>query len=204
MATTLDGTTGLALDAAAQDLLFRQARSATEFIGEPVSEAQLQAIYDLAKYGPTSLNQQPLRIVVVRSQQARERLLEHLNEHNRRKTAGAPLTVILAADVNFHEKLPQVFSHAPGLKDVLAADRAERVTQARFNATLQIGYFIVGVRAAGLGAGPMIGFDAAALDRDFFPDGGLQALLVVNVGRPLPRRSARLPRLAYGDVVRTV
>lgn len=204
MTTALEGAGGLALDPAAQDLLFRQARSATEFAADPVSEAQVRAIYGLLKYGPTSLNLQSLRIVVVRSSVARERLLRHLSDRNRRKTADAPLTVILAADVDFHERLPQLFAHAPGLREVLAADRAGRVSQARFNATLQIGYFILAVRAAGLGAGPMIGFDAAAVDRDFFAGSSLQALLVVNLGRPIPKRYARLPRLRYEDAVRTV
>jgi len=204
LATATDRAAGLVLDAAAQDLLFRQARSASEFADAPVSEAQLQAIYGLVKYGPTALNQQPLRIIAVRSGQAMERLMRHLNERNRGKTAGAPLTLILAADIDFHERLPQVFSHAPGLRDVLAADREDRVTQARFNATLQIGYLIVGVRAAGLAAGPMIGFDAAALDRDFFPGGSLQSLLVMNVGYPRAKRFARLPRLAYEDVVQAM
>jgi 3-hydroxypropanoate dehydrogenase len=201
---TVDEAADLVLDPAAQDLLFRQARSATEFASEPVSEAQLRAICELVKYGPTSLNLQSLRIVAVRSHESKKRLLRHLNERNRQRTADAPLTVILAADIDFHEKLPRLFPHAPGLKDLLAADGDARVVQARFNATLQAGYFIVAVRAAGLAAGPMIGFDAAALDRDFFPGGGLQALLVVNLGLPMPKRYPRLPRLGYSDIVTTV
>jgi 3-hydroxypropanoate dehydrogenase len=194
-------STGLALDEAAQDLLFRQARSATEFTGEPVDEAQLRAVYDLVRYGPTSLNQQPLRIVAVRSDAARQRLARHLNERNRVKAAGAPLVLILAADTNFHERLPEVFPHAPQLRELLAPDVPERVAQARFNAILQIGYLILGIRAAGLAAGPMIGFDADGVNRDFFPDGGRQALLVMNVGTAVPKRFPRLPRLAYEDVV---
>src|SRR6266508_3775068 len=105
-------TTPLVLDEAAQDLLFRQARSATDFTGEPVDDERLRAIYDLVKYGPTALNQQPLRIVAVRSDEARQRLARHLNERNRGKAAVAPLVLILAADTNFHEKLPEVFPHA--------------------------------------------------------------------------------------------
>ncbi len=204
METALEPAAGLLLDDAAQDLLFRVARSATDFTSEPVSEARLRAIYELAKYGPTSLNQQPLRIIAVRSPQGRRRLLAHLNKRNRVKTEQAPLTVILAADIDFHERLPEVFAHAAGLREVLAADRAGRVAQARFNATLQIGYLIIAIRAAGLAAGPMVGYDSDALDRDFFPDGSLQSLLVMNIGRPLAKRHARLPRLAFGDVVSTV
>jgi 3-hydroxypropanoate dehydrogenase len=199
----LDRSAGLVLDDTAQDLLFRTARSATEFTAEPVTNAQLRAIYELVKYGPTALNQQPLRMVAVRSPDARRRLLCHLNERNQRKTVTAPLTIILAADADFHERLPEVFAHAPGLRDELDQDRAGRVTQARFNATLQIGYLILGIRAAGLAAGPMIGFDAAGLDGDFFAGTSLQSLLVVNVGHPVPKRFPRLPRLRYEDVVTT-
>jgi 3-hydroxypropanoate dehydrogenase len=191
----------LELDDTAQALLFRDARSTTEFTREPVSDAQLLAIYDLARYAPTSLNQQPLRVVAVRSAAARELLLPHLSGRNRERAANAPLVLILAADIDFHEHLPEVFPHAPALREALAPCRQERIIQARFNAILQIGFLIVAIRAAGLGAGPMIGFDAAAVDRNFFPDGRRQALLVCTIGRPLPKRYPRLPRLSYADVV---
>jgi 3-hydroxypropanoate dehydrogenase len=194
----------LVLDRAAQDLLFRAARSATDFTGEPVSDEQLEAIYDLVKYGPTSLNQQPLRILAIRSRQARERLLPYLDPRNRTRTAAAPLPLILAADLNFHEKLPVVFPHGTGLRESMAQRPAYRVEQARYNAILQIGYLLLGIRGAGLGAGPMIGFDADGLNREFFPGGDLQSLLVVNVGRPLPKAYGRLPRLPYAEVVQTL
>lgn len=194
----------LVLDPSAQDLLFRMARSANVFAPGEVSDAQIEAIYELIKYGPTSLNQQPLRIVLVRSDTARALLLRHLEGRNRRKTAAAPLSVILAADTAFHEHLPEVFPHAAGLRDVLDAAPVNRAAQARFNAALQIGYFIVGVRAAGLAAGPIVGFDAAGLDGAFFPDGRYESLLVVNIGRPAPPRHERLPRLSYHDVVTRV
>jgi 3-hydroxypropanoate dehydrogenase len=195
---------GLVLDEAAQDLLFRQARSATEFTGEPVSDNQLAAIYDLVKYGPTSFNQQPLRIVAIRSDMAKRRLLPLVSTRNRPRVRAAPLTVILAADLRFHERLPDVFPHLPALRDEFEANPVKRVTQARYNALLQIGYFIIGVRAAGLAAGPVIGFDAEAVNREFFPSGDLSALLVVNLGKPLPKRYARLPRLECAAVVMTV
>jgi 3-hydroxypropanoate dehydrogenase len=199
-----DVRAGIVLDATAQDLLFRDARSATEFSDEPVDDDQLRAIYDLVKYGPTSLNQQPLRIVAVRSAPARARLLPYLSDHNRVRAASAPLVLILAADVDFHEKLPVVFPHAPQLREALAPAVEERVTQARFNAVLQIGYLILGIRAAGLAAGPMIGFDADGVNREFFAGQPLQALLVMNVGRGRPKRYARLPRLSYEDAVQVV
>src|SRR5262245_60921155 len=152
----------LVLDKNAQDLLFRDARTANSFSEEPVTDEQIQAIYDLVKYAPTSLNMQPLRIVLVRSPQARERLVDTMGEGNKAKTLAAPLTAILAADHEFHEKFDKTFPHAPGVKDWFAMEQA-RVEAGRFNGALQVGYFIVGVRAAGLAAGPMTGFDAAAL-----------------------------------------
>jgi 3-hydroxypropanoate dehydrogenase len=194
----------LALDSAAQDLLFREARTANTFTDEPVTDEQLQAVYDLIKYAPTSMNQQPLRITLVRSPEARERLVKHLAEGNRAKTASAPLVAILAADIEFHEELPTQFPHFPQAKG-LFAERSVRERSAQLNAALQVGYFILGVRAAGLAAGPMTGFDAEGIDKEFFPDGEHSALVVVNIGQPGENAwFPRSPRLAYDDVVTTV
>jgi 3-hydroxypropanoate dehydrogenase len=194
----------LSLDPAAQDLLFREARTANTFTDEPVTDEQVKAIYDLVKWAPTSMNNQPLRIVLVRSAEGRERLLAHMSEGNRAKTGAAPLVAILAADTDFHEHLPRVFPHFPGAKDLFAEPGA-RAEVAVFNASLQVGYFILGVRAAGLAAGPMTGFDAKGLDQEFFPDGRNHVLAVVNIGRPGPEAwFSRSPRLDYEDVVTTV
>ncbi|MBQ1022757.1 malonic semialdehyde reductase [Micromonospora sp. C95] len=191
----------LALDRAAQDLLFRAARTANTFTNEPVTDAQVAAIHDLVRYGPTALNGQPLRVLLLRSAQARARLLPHLAGGNRAKTQSAPLTAVLAADIDFHERLPELFPHRPQAKDWLA-ERDQRAAQARFNAALQIGYLIVGVRAAGLAAGPMAGFDAAAVGQEFFPDGRHEVLLLLNIGRPGPDAwRDRLPRLPTDQVV---
>ena len=195
----------LVLDAAAQDVLFRAARTANSFTDEPVTEEQIQAIYDLVKYAPTSMNQQPLRVVLVRSEEARDRLVPHMSEGNQRKTASAPLVAILAADLDFHEELPKVFPHAPGARDMFEADEEKREANARLNATLQVAYFILGVRAAGLAAGPMTGLDATAIDKEFFPDGRHRTLVVVNIGKPGENAwFDRLPRLSYEEVVTTV
>ncbi|MFG1842940.1 malonic semialdehyde reductase [Micromonospora sp. NPDC049175] len=194
----------LALDRAAQDLLFRAARTANTFTDESVTDAEVAAIHDLIRYGPTAYNGQPLRVLLLRSAAARARLLPYLSSNNRAKTASAPLVAVLAADVDFHERLPELYPHRPQARDWLT-DRATRVEQARFSATLQIGYLLVGVRAAGLAAGPMAGFDAAGVTREFFPDGRHEALLVMNVGRPGPDSwRERLPRLDTEDVVRTL
>ncbi len=197
-------TTETALDATGQALLFRDARTANTFTDEPVSDETAHAIYDLIKWGPTAMNNQPLRIVYVRSPEARARLVEHMSPGNKAKTATAPLVAILAADVDFHEHLPRTFPHFPGAKDAFA-DRDGRVESARFNGALQVGYFIVGVRAHGLAAGPMAGFDKAALEKEFFPEGRHEVLAVVNIGKPGPDAwYARNPRLDLHEAVTTI
>ncbi|WP_306327532.1 malonic semialdehyde reductase [Streptomyces venezuelae] len=194
----------LALDAAAQDLLFREARTANTFTDEPVTDEQVQAIYDLVKYGPTAFNQTPLRITLVRSPEARERLVKHMAEGNQAKTAAAPLVAILSADNEFHEELPALLPHFPQAKDMFFAERPVREQSAILNAALQAAYFIVGVRAAGLAAGPMTGLDFVGLQKEFL-DADHTPLMVVNIGKPgedawFPRS----PRLAFDEVVTTV
>ncbi|GAA2561003.1 malonic semialdehyde reductase [Winogradskya consettensis] len=186
------------------DLLFREARSASRFTDEPVSDEQLAAIWELVRDGPTAFNEQPLRMVAVRSPEARARLARHLHGQNRDRAAGAPLSLVLAADLDFHRELPALYPGAQPLFDYMdGLTRDERRETALTNAWLQIGYLIVGVRAAGLAAGPMSGYDTAALNADFFPDGRWESLLVLNVGRPLPKTYARLPRLAHDRVSRS-
>jgi 3-hydroxypropanoate dehydrogenase len=195
----------LVLDAAAQDLLFREARTANTFTDEPVTDEQIQAVYDLVKYAPTSMNMSPLRIVLVRSDDARARLVSHLADGNKDKTAKAPLVAVLAADHEFHEELPKLFPHFPQAKDLFFAERPGREAASNLNATLQVAYFILGLRAAGLAAGPMTGYDAEGINKDFFADGDHSVLAVVNIGKPgedawFPRS----PRLEYDEVVTTV
>ena len=136
--TVTEPEDGLTLSAEAQDLLFREARTANTFTDEAVSDEQMRAVYDLVKYAPTSMNTQPLRIVLVRSPEARERLVEHMAPGNQPKTATAPLVAILAADLDFHEHLPRLVPHRPNAKDAFA-EEGRRIAFARFNATLQIG-----------------------------------------------------------------
>ena len=194
----------LVLDPAAQDLLFREARTANTFTDEPVSDEQVQAIYDLVKFGPTAFNQTPLRITLVRSAEARERLVQHMAEGNQAKTATAPLVAILAADNEFHEELPALFPAFPQAKDLFFAERPAREGSAALNAALQAAYFIIGVRAAGLAAGPMSGLDFAGVQKEFL-DGDHTPLMVINIGKPgVDASYPRGPRLAYEDVVTTV
>ncbi|KDN83269.1 malonic semialdehyde reductase [Kitasatospora cheerisanensis] len=195
----------LALDAAAQDLLFREARTANTFTDEPVSDEQIQAIYELVKFGPTAFNQQPLRIVLVRSEEGRARLVKHMADGNKAKTSTAPLVAILAADNEFHEELPSQLPHFPQAKDMFFSERQVRESSATLNGALQAAYFIIGVRAAGLAAGPMTGFDAEGIDKEFFGEGDHSVLAVVNIGKPGEEAwFPRGPRLAYDQVVTTV
>ncbi|MCX4845537.1 malonic semialdehyde reductase [Streptomyces sp. NBC_00893] len=194
----------LALDPAAQDLLFREARTANTFTDEPVTEEQVQAIYDLVKFGPTAFNQSPLRVVLVRSDDARARLVKHMAEGNQPKTSTAPLVAILATDNEFHEELPALLPHFPQAKDAFFSERPVRESAAALNGALQAAYFLIGVRAAGLAAGPMTGFDASGIEKEFL-DSDHSLLMVVNIGKPGEDAwFPRLPRLAYDEVVTTV
>jgi 3-hydroxypropanoate dehydrogenase len=194
----------LALDPDAQALLFTEARTANAFTDEPVTDGQLEAIFGLSKWPPTMANTNPLRWLVVRSEEAKRRLDPLMSDGNRAKTHGAPATVVLAADVDFHETIPILLPYKPELREAFADDAAKRERTARDNAWLQAGYFILAVRAAGLAAGPMLGFDAAGIDAEFFADTSLRSILVVNVGMPAADGAwlDRLPRLSYDEVVR--
>lgn len=150
------------------------------------------------------MNNQPLRIVLVRSPQSRDRLVQTMSSGNKAKTATAPLVAILAADHAFHENFPTTLPHFPGARDMFADDEL-RAHTADLNATLQVAYFILAVRAAGLAAGPMTGFDAAALNDAFFPAFQHKVVAVVNIGKAGPDAwMDRLPRLEFDEVVRMV
>ncbi|MEV6907107.1 malonic semialdehyde reductase [Amycolatopsis sp. NPDC051071] len=204
MTTSVEPIEALDLPQDVQDLLFREARTANSFSDEPVTDEQIRAIYELVKWAPTSMNNQPLRALVIRTEEGKKRLSPLLSEGNRAKTEAAPVTVVLAADTEFHEHLPRTFPHFPGAKDMFA-DEARRVEVAKLNALLQVGYFIIGVRAAGLAAGPMTGFDNEGVDKEFFADKPWKSLVVVNVGKPGDSPwYGRLPRLDFDEVVETL
>ncbi|WP_017538560.1 MULTISPECIES: malonic semialdehyde reductase [Nocardiopsis] len=191
----------LALSKDAQDLLFREARSANAFGPGPVAEEKLRALHDLVKHGPTAMNVQPLRVLLLRSAEGRARLLPHLAEGNRAKTGAAPLTAVLAYDADFHERAEDFFPDRAGMVREVFADAEGRRAPAELNAHLQAGYFLLGVRAAGLAAGPMNGFDHAGVDAEFFAGTALHAFMAVNIGEPAgPHEFPRLPRLDYEDV----
>lgn len=203
--TPSDSTTEprIRLDADALNTLFTEARTARTFADTPVSNEQLASIWDLAKWAPTSSNLQPLRVTYVQSPKARERLVAHMADGNKARIASAPAVALLAVDTRFHEFVPTVLPLRPEMEKTLAENDAMRTSLGDFNSAMQAGYFVLAVRAEGLAAGPMGGFDKAATDADFFPDGRLRSILVVAIGHPGDNPwHDRLPRVADDEAVR--
>ncbi len=193
-----------AIDDRAINLLFHEAHTAYAFDDTEVTEDELARVYDAMRYAPTAMNTQPLRITFIQSQAAKDRLMPHLAPGNRPKAESAPVVAILAADTDFHEHLHRLAPHLPNAKERFADDAA-RAKAAHFNATLQAGYFLLAVRAAGLDAGPMGGFDKAGVDEEFFAGTALKSILVVNIGHAAPEGiRARQPRLEWDEVVETL
>ncbi len=173
----------LAIDRRSADLLFLDARTVNAFDGTDVEDAAVRAAYDLVRWGPTAMNSQPLRLALVRSGEARAALAEHLAPGNRAKTMAAPLTIVAAADPGFHEHLPFLAPHQDDAFERFEAAGPEgRAAAARTSALIQVGYLIVGLRAAGLDVGPVGGFDAAGVDAELFAATGWRSLLILNVG----------------------
>src|SRR6202046_5087648 len=139
--TPSDTDSLLALSPEAQALLFTDARTSNSFTDEPVSDEQLRAITELAKWPPTMANTNPLRILFVRTPEGKERLGPLMSDGNRAKTVTAPAVAVLAIDIDFHEKLPALFPARPEMRDSFAPDAENRERLARFNGALQAGYF---------------------------------------------------------------
>jgi len=153
------------------DLLFREARTYNAWSNEPVPDDILRRLYDLMKWAPTSANCNPARIVFVRSREAKERLAPALSPGNVDKTMNAPVTAIVAYDLKFYEKLPQLFPHNPGMRDFFANAPEMVDVTAKRNSSLQGAYMMLAARALGLDCGPMSGFDNAKVDEEFFSAG---------------------------------
>lgn len=199
MTATTD-TTSFVIDERAADQLFREAHTAYGFEAEPVSDKELEAIYDLMKYAPTGNNAQPLRVTYVRSEEAKARLLPLIFEGNRAKSEAAPVVAILSADLDFHEHLPRLSPQSQGARERLAAS-PQREQMARNNAWLQAGYFIIAARAVGLDAGPMGGFNAAAVDEAFFAGTSQRSIMLVNLGHASQAgQFPRNPRFEFTEV----
>jgi 3-hydroxypropanoate dehydrogenase len=192
--------TSQALTEQAMKQLFTEARTHSAWLPEPVGDDLLKKIYDLMKFGPTSANCSPLRIVFVKSKEAKERLKPALSPGNVEKTMAAPVTAIFARDMKFYEHLPMLFPHADAKSwfagnDALIADTAAR------NSSLQGAYFIIAARACGLDCGPMSGFDQEKLNQEFFKGTSFKANFICNLGfgdktNPPPRS----PRFKFEDI----
>lgn len=186
------------------DLILRKARTHAEFRDRPVDDGLLRAAHDLMKWGPTSANSQPMRILYLRSREARERLRPALSAVNVEKTMKAPLVAIVGHDLRFWEHLPRVF-HNPDAIHWFKDKGAHTETTAFRNGTLQAGYYLLALRAVGLDCGAMSGFDNAKVDAAFFPDGRCKSNFLVNIGygtgQGIPPRN---PRLTFEETCRTL
>ena len=184
--------------------LFEDARSHNGFSAEPVPEATLRRLWDLTKWGPTSANSSPARIVFVVSAEAKARLLECMSPGNLEKTRQAPVAAIIGMDMAFYEKLPMLFPHADakpwfeGKPEMIAATAFR-------NSSLQGGYFILAARALGLDCGPMSGFDASKVDQAFWAGTTVKTNFICNLGRGDPSKIyGRSPRLSFEEACRIV
>jgi 3-hydroxypropanoate dehydrogenase len=193
------------LDDRSLDVIFRAARTQNGFLGQPVTDAELRALYDLLKWGPTTMNSQPARFVFVRSKEAKEKLRPALSPGNVEKTMAAPVTAIVAYDTRFYENLPRTFPNNPNAKAAFEGREAHIAATALRNGSLQGAYLIIAARALGLDCGPMSGFDNARVDEAFFPDGRWKSNFLCNLGRGDPAKVfPRNPRLAFEEACRIV
>ena len=180
--------------------IFLEARTYNGWLDKPVTDEQLRQVYNLMKWGPTSANSSPARFVFIRSQKGKERLRPALSAGNVEKTMAAPVTVIVAYDLRFHEKLPALFPHKPAMRDLFGSNAQLGEETARRNSSLQGAYLIIAARALGLDCGPMSGFDNTKLDEEFFPGGVVKSNFLCNIGYGDPSSfSARLPRLDFDE-----
>ena len=195
------------------NLLFREARTHSAWLDKPVSDDILRQIYEVMKWGPTSSNGSPARFVFLRSRQAKERLRPALASGNVEKTMTAPVTVIVAYDLTFCDKLPKLFPHNPAIRDVFAGNPQLIETTAKRNSSLQGAYLMLAARALGLDCGPMSGFDNAKVDeaffaagkcnecgQEFFPEGHVKSNFLCNLGYgDSAKLFPRGPRLDFSE-----
>ena len=190
------------LDDKALDKILRGARTHNGWLDKQVTDQQIRAIYDLAKWGPTSANSQPARFVFVRTKEGKERLRPALSAGNTEKTMSAPVTAIVAYDTQFYEHLPKHFPHDQTAIYWFKGEGKEEVasTTAFRNGTLQGAYLMIAARALGLDCGAMSGFNNAIVDQNFFPDGRFKTNFLCNIGYGDESKIfARSPRMAFED-----
>lgn len=193
------------LDDRTLDTLLRQARSHNVWLDKPVTDDQLRQVYDLMKWGPTSANCQPARILFLRTPEAKTRLLPALSPGNVEKTKAAPVTAIIGYDTRFFEHYPGLMPHNPAVRSWFEPpEKAEYTHITAFrNGTLQGGYFLLVARALGLDCGAMSGFDNAKVDAEFFPDGRVRSNFLCNLGHgDASQLFPRSPRLTFEQACR--
>jgi nitroreductase len=179
--------------------LFLQARTFSAWQDQPVSDELLERLYELLRWGPTGANCSPMRVVFVKSTEAKERLRPCLSPGNVDKTIGAPVTAIVAADMEFYERLPALFPHADA-RSWYAGNAPLAASTAILNASLQGAYLIVAARALGLDCGPMAGFDKDKVDSSFFAGTAFRSIFLCNIGiGDASKLHPRLPRLAFKE-----
>ena len=195
------------------DLLFRAARTHSRWLDRPVADETLRELYELMKWAPTSVNGNPVRIVFLRSAEAKQRLAPALASGNVDKTMSAPVTAIIGYDLRFYEHLPQLMPHNLAYRDMFARAPELTETTARRNSSLQGAYFIIAARALGLDCGPLSGFDHAKVDHEFFPaerredfpyeyfpDSHIKSNFLCNIGYGDPSKLfPRSPRLSFDE-----
>lgn len=186
-------------------LLLTEARTHYGWRDTPVTDEQLQELYDIAKMGPTSMNQQPMRLLFVRSAEAKEKLAPALNEPNIPKMMGAPVTAIVAYDAAFYENLPITFPLNPNAREIFSENSVAAAANAFRNGTLQGAYFMLAARAIGLDVGGMSGFNNALVDETFLANTSWKSNFLCNIGYAEESKIfRRLPRLPFDQVTRII
>jgi 3-hydroxypropanoate dehydrogenase len=204
MTQTQEATQSTRVSDEALDQIFREARTQNAWLPKRVPAELLREVYDLARLGPTSANSTPARFVFLESAAAKARLVPALSPNNVEKTKAAPVTVIVAWDTEFYEKLPKLFPHAD-MRSYFVGNQALIEETAFRNSSLQGGYFILAARAVGLDCGPMSGFDKAKVDAEFFPDGKWKSNFLCNLGYgDRSKLSPRNPRLEFEEACRVL
>lgn len=188
------------LSEATLDQLFRSARTLNAWLPREVSDEQLHQLYELAKFGPTSANSSPMRLVFVKSAEAKAKLAPLMSDGNRAKTMEAPVTAIIGTDHEFYEQLPKLFPHADARSWFAGNQPLIDITAFR-NATLQGAYVLIAARALGLDCGPMSGFDNAGVDAAFFAGTAIKSNFVISIGYGDVSRNLfpRSPRLGFDE-----
>ncbi|HQR08532.1 MAG TPA: malonic semialdehyde reductase [Gemmatales bacterium] len=187
------------------DLLFHKARTHNVWLNKPVDDALLQQAYDLARMGPTSANMCPMRIVFVKSKEAKEKLKPWLDAGNVDKTMSAPVTAIIGMDIHFYELMPKLFPHADAKSWFDKKPENELEVIALRNSSLQGAYFMLAARSLGLDCGPMSGFNNQKVDELFFAGTYVKSNFLCNLGYgDASKLYPRSPRLSFDEACKTI